>query len=52
MSTESYQQPQRKAWQGRALVIIKSGRQPGRITLRATSQGLPPATISIDAGGQ
>ena len=52
VSTESFQQPQRKAWQGRALVILKSGRQPGRITLRATSQGLPPATISIDAGGQ
>ncbi|MBV8859184.1 MAG: DUF4982 domain-containing protein [Acidobacteria bacterium] len=52
VSTESYQQPQRKAWQGRALVVVKSGKQPGRITLRATSQGLPPATIVIDSGGQ
>ncbi|MBV9929263.1 MAG: DUF4982 domain-containing protein [Acidobacteria bacterium] len=52
VSTESYQQPQRKAWQGRALVIVKSNKQPGRITLRATAQGLPPATIAIDAGGQ
>ncbi|MDT5268738.1 MAG: beta-galactosidase [Acidobacteriota bacterium] len=52
VSTESYQQPQRKAWQGRCLVIVKSGRQPGRIVLRATAQGLPPATLVINAGGQ
>jgi beta-galactosidase len=48
VSTESYQQPQRKAWQGRALVVVKSGKQPGRITLRATAQGLPPATLVIN----
>jgi beta-galactosidase len=52
VSTESYQQPQHKAWQGRALVVVKSGRQPGRIVLRATAQGLHPASITIDAGGQ
>jgi beta-galactosidase len=52
VSTESYQQPQRKAWQGRALVVVKSGKRPGRITLRATAQGLPPASLVIDAGGQ
>jgi beta-galactosidase len=52
VSTESYQQPQRKAWQGRCLVILKSGRQAGRITLRATAQGLPPASLVIDAGEQ
>lgn len=52
VSTESYQQPQRKAWQGRALVIVKSGKQPGRIILRATSQGLPPASIVIESRGQ
>ena len=50
VSTESYQQPQRKAWQGRALVIVKSGKQSGRITLRASAPGLPPATLFIDAG--
>ena len=52
ISTESYQQPQRKAWQGRCLVVVKSGRQPGRILLRATAQGLPTASIVIEAGGQ
>ncbi|HEX7317310.1 MAG TPA: glycoside hydrolase family 2 TIM barrel-domain containing protein [Pyrinomonadaceae bacterium] len=49
VSTESYQQPQRKTWQGRALVIVKSGKQPGSIILRATAQGLPPATLVINA---
>jgi beta-galactosidase len=52
VSTESYQQSQRKAWQGRALVVVKAGRQTGRITLRATAQGLPPASLVIEAGGQ
>ena len=52
VSTESYQQPQRKTWQGRALVIVKSGKRPGRITLRAAAQGLPPASVTIDAEGQ
>lgn len=52
VSTESFQQPQRKVWQGRALVVVKSGRQPGRLTLRATTQGLPLASIVIEAGGQ
>jgi beta-galactosidase len=40
MSTESYQHPQRKAWQGRCLVVIKSSKQAGSITLTASSQGL------------
>jgi beta-galactosidase len=49
MSTESYQQPQRKAWQGRCLLIVKSGRQAGKIVIKATSAGLTPAQIVIDA---
>lgn len=46
-SIESYQQPQRKAWQGRCLVIVKSEREPGAITLKASSQGLQTAQITI-----
>lgn len=49
MSTESYQQPQRKAWQGRCLVIIKAGKQAGRILVKATSAGLRPAQVVLDA---
>ncbi len=46
-SCESYRQPKRKAYQGRCLVIIKSQDEPGEITVRASSDGLQPASITI-----
>ncbi|MDQ3845186.1 MAG: DUF4982 domain-containing protein, partial [Bacteroidota bacterium] len=49
VSLESYQQPQRKAWHGRCLVIIKSNGQPGTITLKAVPEGLQPAVLTITA---
>ena len=49
VSTESYQQPQRKAWQGRCLLIVKSNKGEGKITVRASTKGLTPAEIVIDA---
>lgn len=48
MSTESYQQPQRKAWKGRTLVIVKAGKQPGAVTLTASGEGVKDASISIE----
>ncbi|MCC5931133.1 MAG: DUF4982 domain-containing protein [Cyclobacteriaceae bacterium] len=47
VSTESYMQPMRKTWQGRAMVIIKSGQSDGVIRLKAHSEGLEAATIEI-----
>jgi beta-galactosidase len=47
VSLESYQLPQRKAWHGRCLVIIKSGKTAGNIVLKATSPLLSPAKIAI-----
>ena len=47
VSLESYQRPERKAWRGRCLVIVKSGRAPGDIRLTASSPGLPAAEITI-----
>ena len=49
VSTESYQQPQRKAWQGRCLLIVKSDKQAGKIVVKASTAGLRPAQIVIDA---
>jgi len=49
VSTESYQASERKAWQGRCLVIIKSEHQQGKITLKATSGSLKQAGIVIDS---
>jgi beta-galactosidase len=49
VSLESYQRPQRKAWQGRALVIIKAGKEKGPIKLTAKARGLQPAAVTIQA---
>ena len=49
VSVGSYQLPQRKAWQGKCLVIIKSEKQAGKITLKASSPGLQPAQLVIQA---
>lgn len=49
ISTESYQQPQRKAWQGRCLLIIKSTKQAGKIAVTASAKGLVSAKTVIDA---
>ena len=47
VSLESYQLPQRKAWQGRCLVIVKSTGKPGIITLTASADGLPSSVVTI-----
>lgn len=49
VSLESYQIPQRKAWHGRCLVIVKSDTNPGKIKLKASSLGLDPTSIDIDS---
>ncbi len=47
VSTESYQLPQRKAWQGRCLVIVKSTGNAGKIRLTASAEGLKPVQLEI-----
>jgi beta-galactosidase len=47
VSLESYQLPQRKTWQGRCLVIVKSKREAGSITLKASAEGLGSAQSVI-----
>jgi beta-galactosidase len=49
VSIESCQLPQRKAWHGRCLVILKSDSKAGKITLKASATGLNPASIEIDS---
>ncbi|GAC1420417.1 MAG: glycoside hydrolase family 2 TIM barrel-domain containing protein [Flavisolibacter sp.] len=48
-SLESNQQYQRKAWQGRCLVIVKSEKNKGRILLKASVEGLPSASIGLQS---
>jgi beta-galactosidase len=47
VSVESFQLPQRRAWHGRCLVIVKSGNTKGTITLKATAPELNPASFEI-----
>jgi beta-galactosidase len=49
MSLESYQLSQRKAWQGRCLVIVKSPEKAGNIKLIASTAGLQEQQIIIRA---
>jgi beta-galactosidase len=48
VSLESYTLPQRNAWQGRCLVVVKSGRTPGKVVLRAKSDGLQMGVAEIE----
>jgi beta-galactosidase len=47
MSTESFRQPRRKAYQGRCMVVVKSTRYPGDIVLTASSGGIPSESVTI-----
>jgi beta-galactosidase len=51
VSTESYQKSERRAYQGRCLVVVRSGRQEGAITLEAAAEGLESATIELTCVG-
>ncbi|HET9824407.1 MAG TPA: DUF4982 domain-containing protein, partial [Chitinophagaceae bacterium] len=49
ISLESYQLPQRKAWQGRCLIVVKSTKNAGDIILTALAEGLQSSRIVIRA---
>ena len=46
-SDEPYQGTQRKLFQGKALVVVRTARTAGRMTLTATAPGLQPATLNL-----
>jgi beta-galactosidase len=45
----SYQGDRRKLFQGRALVVVRSSRQAGPITVKAGTAGLSDGSVTIDA---
>ena len=49
VSMESFKASSRKAFNGMCLAVIKSNGQSGNISLKATAEGLTPATIYINA---
>lgn len=46
-SMESFQAPQRSAFKGKCLVVIKAGEQKGVITVTASAKGLASSTASL-----
>jgi beta-galactosidase len=46
--TDKYAADNRKAWHGRAMVVIRSTHTAGKIRLTATAQGLSDASINIE----
>jgi beta-galactosidase len=49
ISTESCQANERKAWQGRCLVIIKSGYEGSKIVVKALSGNLEQASVIVNS---
>jgi beta-galactosidase len=47
MSVESFQQPRRRAYQGKCLIIVKSRQEVGTINLKAEAEGLTSSTVQI-----
>nr|WP_321406030.1 glycoside hydrolase family 2 TIM barrel-domain containing protein [uncultured Carboxylicivirga sp.] len=47
--TNSYITPSRKAWNGRAMVVVKSSKKAGKIKLTVSSEGLADSKIEIES---
>lgn len=48
VSLESFQLPQRQAWKGKCLVIVKAGKTSEKVILTATSPGLESKSVEIN----
>lgn len=49
VSNESFTGDSRKVFQGKALLVIRADRDPGKIKIRATAKGLKAGTVEIAA---
>jgi beta-galactosidase len=43
----SFQQPVRKTYMGKCLAIVRPGKEPGKISIKATSEGLNDADLEV-----
>lgn len=48
ISHESYQTPERSAYSGKAIAIIKAAKNSGKIEIKASADGLETGVISVD----
>jgi beta-galactosidase len=49
MDHDPFQASQRKVYQGNAVVLLRATGASGKITVTATADGLPPATLTLMA---
>ncbi|MBA2809484.1 glycoside hydrolase family 2 protein [Streptomyces sp. KM273126] len=49
-NVDSFRQPRRHTWHGKALAILRPGKRTGRLTLTAKAPGLRPATVTLPVG--
>lgn len=49
-SGESFKSGIRRAWKGKALVVVRAGQKKGNITLWASAEGLETGIISLETG--
>ncbi|MDO9256008.1 MAG: glycoside hydrolase family 2 TIM barrel-domain containing protein [Bacteroidales bacterium] len=47
---DSFKLPWKKAYAGRCIVMVQSTKQAGKISISATSEGLPVKTIQVESG--
>jgi len=47
---DSFKLPWKNAYAGRCLVVIQSTKQPGKISISATSEGLQAKTVQVESG--
>jgi len=48
LSSELMQTGRRRAYQGRALIVVRSRRESGRIAIQAAAEGLAAAELSLE----
>jgi len=48
MSVESYTLPQRKTWQGRCMVVVRTTGQKGKVTVKASVAGMEQAQTVLE----
>ena len=48
MSVESYTLPQRKTWQGRCMVVIRTTGQKGEVSVKASVAGMEQAQLDLE----
>ncbi|WEO99414.1 hypothetical protein A6P39_038245 [Streptomyces sp. FXJ1.172] len=46
-NVDSFRQPRRHTWHGRALAILRPAKGPGPLTLSATAPGLRPTALTL-----